>query len=151
MRLLPHQVLKKLAENARNRAQHELTALSRQRQTLHEQRDQAQGHIRELQTQRSQAMRTTVQAGSLLMYEELIDEQKTRILQLENGLEELHNQEQQLLKRWLEHDRKGKAFARIDEKFIAQANRAMDRRLQNISDDRAASRPSKTLAEGISR
>ncbi|MDQ6987761.1 MAG: flagellar FliJ family protein, partial [Mariprofundaceae bacterium] len=110
-------------------------------------------HIRQIQSQRNQAIRMTVQAGTLLMYDELIGEQNRQITLLENKMDALHTQEQELLKRWLAHDRRGKTFARIDEKFIAKANLALDRKQQKIDDDRAASRlafnSTKHLAAGI--
>ncbi len=153
MRLLPHQVLKKLAEHARSRAQYELAALNRQRQQLHTQRDLLLEHIRQIQKQRNQAIRMTVQAGALLMYDELISEQNLQITLLEEKMNALHAQEQELLKRWLEHDRRGKAFAHIDKKFMDKARLALDRKQQKIDDDRAASRlaynASKHLAAGI--
>jgi len=146
MKLLPHQVLKKLADHARSRAQYELAALNRQRQEFRQLRDQALAHIGQIQEQREKAIRMTVQAGTLMMYDELISEQKLHIGCLDTALEQLHGQEQALLHRWLEQDRRSKAFERIDRKFIAQANRALDRRLQQIDDDRIAGRLSGPLA-----
>jgi len=67
MKLLPHQVLKKLAEHARSRAQFELAALNNQRQQLYTQRDKLLAHIKQIQEQREQAIRISVQAGTLLM------------------------------------------------------------------------------------
>jgi len=140
MRLLPHQVLKKLAEYARNRAQYELAALNAQRQQLYTQRDTLLTHIKQVQQQREQAIRISVQAGTLQMFEETISEQKQQISILEDKMEYLHGQEQELLKRWLEQDRRSKALTRVDEKFVHQAASALDRHQQRIDDDRAASR-----------
>ncbi|MDX8392650.1 MAG: flagellar FliJ family protein [Mariprofundaceae bacterium] len=140
MKLLPHQVLKKLAEHERNRAQYELAALSKQRKQLATQRQQCVGDIKQIQIQRNQAISMTVQAATLLMYDELLGEQNRQITQLENKMQQLHAQEQTLLKRWLAHDRRGKTFAHIDEKFIAKAKLALDRHQQRMDDDRTASR-----------
>jgi len=140
MRLLPHQVLKKLAEHARNRAQYELAALNSQRQKLYTQRDELLAHIKHIQQQREQAIRISFQAGTLQMFEETIREQKQQIAMLEDNMEQLHGQEQELLKRWLEQDRRSKSLTRIDEKFARQAASALDRHQQRMDDDRAASR-----------
>lgn len=140
MKMMPHQVMKKLADNARNRVQYELAALSRQKQDMREQREQALAHIRQVREQKEKAMRMTVQAGTLMMYDELIVEQSRHIARLDEAIEQLHAQEQAMLRKWLAHDSRGKAFARIDKKFIEEANRALDRKLQQIDDDRVAGR-----------
>lgn len=140
MNMLPHQVMKKLADNARNRVQYELAALSRQKQDMREQREQALAHIRQIREQKEKAIRMTVQAGTLMMYDELIVEQSRHIARLDAAIEQLHGQEQAMLRKWLSHDSRGKAFARIDKKFIEEANRALDRKLQQIDDDRVAAR-----------
>jgi len=145
MTLQPHQVLKKLAESARNKAQFELSALSRQRHALRDQSQQAREHIQQIRDQREKAIRMTVQAGTLMMYDELIGEQNQLITRLETAMEQLHAQEQALLRQWLGHDSRGKAFDRIDKKFIAEANRVLDRKLQQIDDDRAGSRSGRLL------
>jgi len=147
MTLQPHQVLKKLAESARNKAQFELSTLSRQRHALREKSQQAREHIQQIRDQKEQAIRMTVQAGTLMMYDELIGEQNLLITRLEAAMEQLHAQEQALLRQWLNHDSRGKAFARIDKKFIAEANRALDRKLQQIDDDRVAARSGGALSE----
>ncbi|HCS14092.1 MAG: hypothetical protein COS82_09470 [Zetaproteobacteria bacterium CG06_land_8_20_14_3_00_59_53] len=149
MKLLPHQVLKKLAENERNKAQYELAALSHQRQELRKQREQAVAHIRQVREQKEKAIRMTVQAGTLMMYDELISEQNTLIARLDAAIDVLHGQEQALLRQWLSHDSRGKAFDRIDKKFITEANRVLDRKLQQIDDDRVAGRLTGPLAAGV--
>jgi len=149
MKLLPHQVLKKLAENERNKAQYELAALSHQRQELRKQREQAVAHIRQVREQKEKAIRMTVQAGTLMMYDELIREQNTLIARLDAAIDVLHGQEQALLRQWLSHDSRGKAFDRIDKKFITEANRVLDRKLQQIDDDRVAGRLTGPLAAGV--
>jgi len=147
MTLQPHQVLKKLAESARNKAQFELTALSRQRHALSEKSQQAREHIQQIRNQKEQAIRMTVQAGTLMMYDELIGEQTLLITRLEAAMQQLHAQEQTLLHQWLNHDSRGKAFDRIDKKFIAEANRALDRKLQKIDDDRVGARSAGPLSD----
>ncbi|MDQ6965709.1 MAG: hypothetical protein Q9M23_02160, partial [Mariprofundaceae bacterium] len=151
MTLQPHQVLKKLAESERNKAQFELSALSRQRHVLREKSQQAKEHIQQIRNQKEQAIRMTVQAGTLMMYDEQIGEQNLLITRLETAMEQVHAQEQALLRQWLNHDSRGKAFARIDKKFIAEANRALDRKLQQIDDDRVAARSGGPLtdAQGV--
>lgn len=148
MKLLPHQVLKKLADNARSKAQYELAALSRQRHELRAQREQAQEHIRQVREQKEKVIRMTVQAGTLMMYDELIGEQNRLIAKLETAMDQLHAQEQVLLRRWLAEDSRGKAFDRIDRKFISEANRVLDRKLQLIDDDRVAGRLTGSPAAG---
>lgn len=143
------QVLKKLAENERNKAQYELAALSHQRQELRKQREQAVAHIRQVREQKEKAIRMTVQAGTLMMYDELISEQNTLIARLDAAIDVLHGQEQALLRQWLSHDSRGKAFDRIDKKFITEANRVLDRKLQQIDDDRVAGRLTGPLAAGV--
>ena len=75
-----------------------------------------------------------------MMYDELIGEQLSLISRLDTAMEQLHEQEQALLRQWMNHDNRGKAFDRIDKKFIADANRALDRKLQQMDDDRIAAR-----------
>jgi len=149
MRLQPHQVLKKLAEQARSRAQFELAALNNQRQQLHTQRDSLLLHIKHVEEQSHQAIRMSVQASTLQTYDEIITEQKQQIAMLENKMEQLHGQEQELLKRWLEQDRRGKALARIDEKFIREAKVALDRHQQRLDDDRTASQMIKNSSRSL--
>lgn len=148
MKMMPHQVLKKLADNARNKAQSELATLSRRRHELRQQREQALEHIRDIREQKEKNLRIAVRAGTLMMYDELIEEQSRYITSLEAAIEALHGQEQALLRQWLSHDSRGKAFNRIDRKFIEQANRALDRRLQAADDDRVAARRAGPLATG---
>jgi len=148
MKMMPHQVLKKLNDNARNKAQYELATLSRKRHELRQQREQALAHMQGIREQKERNLRIAVQAGMLMVYDELIEEQSRYVASLEAAIEALHGQEQALLRQWLSHDSRGKAFDRIDRKFIEQANRALDRRLQRADDDRVAARLAGPLASG---
>jgi len=139
MRLMPHQVLQKLSENSRNRAQHELTALSRQRQKLIQHIEETESHMKELGKQREQTLKVGAQASLLVMFNEIIVEQREQMGQLEASLEQLHLQEQVLLDRWLEHDHQSKVFGKMDTRLRAGEQRSLERRRQRLDDDRAAS------------
>lgn len=145
MRLMPHQVLQKLSEHARNRAQYELAALSQQRQHLMLQIEEAEAHLKVLETQREQALKVGAKAGMFIIFNEMMDEQREQEKQLESSLEQLHLQEQTILKRWLEHDRQSKAFGKMDKRIQAADQRILVRRQQHQDDDRAAS----VIAAGI--
>jgi len=139
MRLMPHQVLQKLSENSRNRAQHELSALSQQRQRLMQQLEEAESHLKELGKQRDQTLKVGAQASMLIIFNEMMSEQYEQEKQLEASLEELHLQEQILLKRWMEHDHQSKAFGKMDKRIQTSEQRMLARRRQRLDDDRAAS------------
>jgi len=139
MRLMPHQVLQKLSENSRNRAQHELAALSGQRQKLIQHFEETELHLKELGKQREQTLKVGAQAGLLIVFNEIIAEQREQMRRMEESLEQLHLQEQTLLNRWLEHDHQSKAFGKMDSHLQACEQRSLGRRRQRLDDDRAAS------------
>lgn len=149
MKLLPHQVLKKLAENSRRKAQHALASLNARRHDLQQQREAALAHIGRIRRQREQSIRMSVQAGTLQMFDTLIADEHRRIADIETEMNALHEQEQQLLRQWLQHNNREKALAHLDDKFIARANRALDRRTQQLADDRAAARLQHGLVTGV--
>lgn len=139
MRLMPHQVLQKLSENSRNRAQHELTALSQQRQKLIQHIEETESHLKELGKQREQTLKIGVQTSLLIVFNEIIVEQQEQMRRLETSLEQLNLQEQTLLNRWLDHDHQSKAFGEMDNRLRAYEQRSLERRRQRLDDDRAAS------------
>ncbi len=139
MRLMPHQILQKLSENSRNRAQHEMTALSRQRQKLIQHIEETASHLKELGKQREQTLKVGAQASLLIVFNEIIVEQREQMRRLEESLEQLHLQEQTLLNRWLEHDHQSKVFGKMDNRLRACEQRSLERRRQRLDDDRTAS------------
>jgi len=139
MRLMPHQVLQKLSENSRNRAQHELTALSQQKQKLIQHLEETESHLKELGKQREQTLKIGAQASLLIVFNEMIVEQHEQMRRLETSLEQLHLQEQTLLNRWLDHDHQSKVFGKMDNRLRADEQRSLERRRQRLDDDRAAS------------
>lgn len=149
MKLLPHQVLKKLAENARRKAQLALASMNARRHALQQQREAALDHIRRIRRQRELSIRMSVQAGALQMFDTLIADEKRRIADIEAEMNALHEQEQELLRQWLKNDQREKAFARMDDAFIERANKALDRRNQQMADDRIASRMPSRLATSV--
>jgi len=139
MRLMPHQVLQKLSENSRDRAQHELVAISRQRQQLLQHIDETESNLKELGKQREQTLKVGAQASLLIIFDEMIAEQRIQTRQMEDSLEQLHLQEQTLLRHWLKSDHRSKAFGKMDSRLQAGEQRSMNRHQQRQDDDRAAS------------
>ncbi len=137
MRLMPHQVLQKLSENSRNRAQQELAVLNRQRQALVRHIVETESHLKELEEQREQTLRVGAQAGLLVVFDEMLAEQRQQTGRMKEALEQLHPQEKILLNLWLEADQRSKTFDRMDARLRSSEQRILERQQQRLDDDRA--------------
>ena len=138
MRLMPHQILQKLGERERQRAGQELAALGRERRDIMQRMTETEARLEELARQREHTLRMGARAGMLVLMDEMMREHQARIARLEARMERVHEQEQAVLRRWLELDGRDKALAGMEERLKRARRRAMDARRQREDDDRAA-------------
>ncbi len=138
MRLMPHQILQKLSERERQRAGQELAALGRERRHIMQRMEDAESHLETLARQREQALRLGARAGMLMVMDEMMQEHQHRIEQLHARLDRVHEQEQAVLRHWLELDGREKALGKMDARLHAQQRRRQEIRQQRESDDWAA-------------
>ncbi len=138
MRLMPHQILQKLGERERQRAGQELAALGRERRDIMQRMTETEARLEELARQREHTLRMGARAGMLVLMDEMMREHQARIARLEARMDRVHEQEQAVLRRWLELDGRDKALAGMEERLKRARRRAMDARRQREDDDRAA-------------
>jgi len=135
MSLSPHQVLSRLAENERTKAQEALAALGRQRQALQKKRSEIEVSMQQLMIQRDATLASGTEASTLLMMQAAMHEQQADLLQLESEMNELYETELALMRDWTaanqKHDSHGKMQKTLDKK-IARAN---ETRRQKQMDD----------------
>ena len=138
MRLMPHQILQKLGERERQRAGQELAALGRERRDIMQRMTETEARLEELARQREHTLRMGARAGMLVLMDEMMREHQARIARLEARMDRVHEQEQAVLRRWLELDGRDKALAGMEDRIQRTRRRAMDARRQREDDDRAA-------------
>ncbi len=138
MRLMPHQILQKLGERERQRAGQELAALGRERRDIMQRMTETEARLEELARQREHTLRMGARAGMLVLMDEMMREHQARIARLEARMDRVHEQEQAVLRRWLELDGRDKALAGMEERIQRTRRRAIDARRQREDDDRAA-------------
>ncbi len=138
MRLMPHQILQKLGERERQRAGQELAALGRERRDIMQRMTETEARLEELARQREHTLRMGARAGMLVLMDEMMREHQARIARLEARMDRVHEQEQAVLRRWLELDGRDKALAGMEDRIQRTRRRAIDARRQREDDDRAA-------------
>ncbi len=138
MRLTPHRILQKLGERERQRAGQELAALGRERHEIMQRMNETEARLEELARQREHTLRTGARAGMLVLMDDMMREHQARIARLEAQMDRVHEQEQAVLRRWLELDGRDKALGRMEARLQRAHRRKQDIRQQREDDDRAA-------------
>ncbi|MDQ6968590.1 MAG: hypothetical protein Q9M14_07910 [Mariprofundaceae bacterium] len=135
MSLSPHQILARLAENERTKAQEALAVLGRQRQFLQKRRGEVDISMQQLIAQRDTTLEAGTEASTLLMMETAMHEQQSYLLQIESEMNELHESEAALIRDWVaatqKHDSHDKMQQTLDKKVL----RAHETRQQKQMDD----------------
>jgi len=135
MSLSPHQILSRLADNERTKAQEALAALGRQRQALQKKRGEVEVSMQQLIIQRDSMLESGTAASMLLMMEAAMHEQHSSLIQIESEMHELYESEAALIRDWVvatqKHDSHDKMQATLDKK-VARAN---ETRSQKQMDD----------------
>jgi len=140
MSLTPHQLLAKLADHHRSRAEEELSAMAAKRQDLQTRREEVTYYLKQLNHQREQVMKGGTQASMLMMMEAAMDEQHERIEKIKAALERIHEQEKILIQGWIAANQKNKVHEKMQDKSDKIEQRISDRKTQQQMDDMSASR-----------
>jgi len=135
MSLSPHQVLGRLAENARTKAQEALTSLARQRQVLQRKHRDVEVSMQQLIAQRNATLESGTEASMLLMMEAAMNEQQTCLLQIELQMNELSESEEALIADWTAANQKHDSHDKMQQKIDKKAARANETRYQKQMDD----------------
>jgi len=140
MTLSPHQVLAKLAEHDRTRAEEALSAMAAKRNELRARCEEVTIYLKQLGQQREQVMKGGTQASMLLMMESAMDEQHERIEKINAALERIDEQEKALVQGWIAANQKNKIHAKMQDKNDKIEQRLSDRKSQQQMDDMCALR-----------
>jgi flagellar biosynthesis chaperone FliJ len=140
MSLSPHEVLAKLANQERSRAEEELGAMAAKRLDLQSRREEVIDYLAQLEQQRDQVLKGGTQASMLMMMDSAMDEQRERIEKIKAALERIHEQEQLLIQGWIAANRKNMVHEKMQSASEKKAQRIQDRRAQQRQDDVFASR-----------
>jgi len=140
MRLTPQQVLAKLADFERDKAQEQLTLLQRERQRLLAARQEIDDSGRRLRQQRDEALRNRTEAMLLLMLDQALGEQQLRLAAADEELRALDMREQQMMQSWLQQEMKSRSFHKLDDEVRRTEALRQERRAQQRLDDLTASR-----------
>lgn len=140
MRLSPHEVLAKLAGHERNKAEEALAAIAAKRQELRARSEEVAVYLAQLKQQREQILKGGTQASMLLMMESAMDEQHERIEKIESALLRIHEQEQQLIQKWIASNQKNRIHEKMQGISDKKEQRLQDRKAQQQLDDIFASR-----------
>ncbi len=135
MSLSPHQILARLAENERTKAQEALAALGRQRQELQKRRGEVEMSMQQLIVQRDTTLETGTEASTLLMMEAAMREQQSYLLQIESGMNELHESEAVLIRDWVAANQKHGSHNKMQQTLDKKISRANETRRQKQMDD----------------
>lgn len=135
MSLSPHQILARLAENERTKAQEALATLSRQRQALQKRRSEVETVIQQLIAQRDAMLEAGTEASTLLIMEAAMHEQQSYILQIESAMNELYESEAALIRDWVEANQKHDSHDKMQQTLDKKISRANETRSQKQTDD----------------
>lgn len=135
MSLSPHQVLARLAENERTKAQEALAALGRQRQILQQRRGEVEVTMQQLIVQRDATLEAGTEASTLLMMEAAKREQQLYLLQIESEMNELYESEAALIRDWAAANQKHDSHDKMQQKLDKKVLRANETRQQKQMDD----------------
>ena len=140
MTLSPHQVLAKLADHERTKAEEALAAMAAKRHELQTRQEELRVYLDQLGQQREQVMKGGTQASMLMMMEAAMDEQHDRIEKIKAALERIHEQETDLIQGWIAANQKNKIHEKMQNKADKVEQRLSDRKSQQQLDDMCASR-----------
>lgn len=135
MSLSPHQILARLAENERAKAQEALAALGRQRLCLQKRRAEVETSMQQLILQRDAALETGTEASTLLMMEAAMREQQSYLLQIESDVNELYESEAALIRDWVAANQKHDSHGKMQQTLDKKVSRANETRSQKQMDD----------------
>jgi len=135
MSLSPHQVLARLADNERTKAQEALAALGRQRQVLQQRRGEVEVAMQQLLVQRDATLKTGTEASMLLMMEVAKREQQLYLLQIESEMNELYESEAALIQDWVAANQKHDSHDKMQQTLDKKVLKAKDVRSQKQMDD----------------
>jgi len=135
MSLSPHQILARLAENERTKAQEALAALGRQRQVLQQRRGDIEITMQQLIVQRDTTLEAGTEASTLLMMEAAKREQQLYLLQIESEMNALYESEAALIQNWVAANQKHDSHAKMQQKLDKKILRANETRQQKQMDD----------------
>jgi len=140
MSLSPHQILARLAENERAKAQEALAALARQRQKLQKRRGDVEVSMQQLIVQRDVTLETGTDASTLLMMEAAMREQQLHLLQIESDMSALYESEATLIRGWVVANQKYDSHDKMQQKLDKKVLRANETRNQKQMDDMFAAK-----------
>lgn len=135
MSLSPHQILARLAENERTKAQEALAALGRQRLGLQKKRVEAEASMQQLIVQRDAALEAGTEGFALLMMEAAMREQQSYLLQVEASMNELYESEAALVRDWVAANQKHDSHGKMQQTLDKKVSRANETRSQKQTDD----------------
>lgn len=135
MSLSPHQILARLAENERTKAQEALTELGRQRLGLQKRRAEVEASMQQLIVQRDATLEAGTEAYTLLTMEAAMREQQSYLLQIEAGMNELCESEAALIRDWVTANQKHDSHGKMQQTLDKKASRANETRNQKKMDD----------------
>jgi len=135
MSLSPHQVLARLADNERTKAQEALASLGRQRQVLQQRRGEVEVAMQQLIVQRDATLKAGTEASMLLMMEAAKREQQLYLLKIESEMNELYESEAALIRDWVAANQKHDSHDKMQKTLDKKALKANDVRSQKQMDD----------------
>jgi len=135
MTLSPHQILSRLAEQERTKAQEELAALGCQRKSLQEKRATVEYAVQQLIIQRDEVLKKGTEASMLLMMEAAMHEQQSSLLAIEAEMKVLYESEATLIQRWVTANQKHDSHGKMQKNLDKKQEKLHDIRLQKQMDD----------------
>ncbi len=139
MSLSPHQILSRLADQERMKAQEELATLGKERQRLEALRQDAEASQARLRQERERVLEQKTEASVLWMIEEAMQEQQDMVHLVDVNLQKIHEEESQLLKDWIAANRKHDTHDKIQKAAEKKQMRLNEQRIQRQLDDLFAS------------
>ncbi len=139
MSLSPHQILSRLADQERMKAQEELATLGKERQRLEALRQEAEASKGRLRQERERVLEQKTEASVLWMIEEAMQEQQDMVHLVDVNLQKIHEEESQLLKDWIAANRKHDTHDKIQKAAEKKQIRLNEQRIQRQLDDLFAS------------
>ncbi|MDX8390340.1 MAG: flagellar FliJ family protein [Mariprofundaceae bacterium] len=140
MRLTPGEVLYKLADHEREHAEQKISALTQQRLQLSRKEEALNIAMTQLHQQYSEQLNQGATAAAL----HELDAEKHFLRQqgkeIKTAIEALREQEQVLLREWLTHEQKRKAFGKLNDAADRKQERIQEKRQQQQLDDMTATR-----------
>jgi len=143
MSLSPHQVLAKLSENECVKTQEEIATLARERQSLEQQHKNIEIHIQKLRQQREKILKNSTQASTLMMMNDAMQEDQTRLYYIDQNMTALDEQEAELLSQWVAAHQQQEVHDKMFQSEQKKKLKVQERRVQQGMDDMFAARHSR--------